>query len=472
MQRVDLLIVGGGISGLSCAAWMQPAELAMELWESSHRVGGKIGSHRQQGYLCEQSASMVVNHLAPVEQLIHACGAAQQRMERPASRARVRYLLEQERLHPLPPSLPGMARSSLISWRGKLRMLAEPLIPRSTLTEESAAAFIRRRLGSELLERALDPYISGTLACDPEQACARSVLPRLNALEQEYRSILLGALWQRLRGQRTPMGSTPFSFAEGMQHLPRQLARLVQQQPGQLQLQHRVESIEPCRLGWRVHATTGRGERTLECRQLVLCCPAPEAARLLAASDPELGQLLATIEYAPITLVHTGFRTDQVQHPLDSQGFLTPSRSPLTINGSLWPSSVFDNRAPAGHHLLTTYLGGSRRPEARDWNDADALQRVLEDLDRVLGLRGEPGFVELVRHPQALPLYQIGHYQRGQRIEQLCRRLPGLHLNGNYLGGVSIRDRIAASHRLARRLGLALGEPLQARSTAVSLGAA
>ncbi|WP_426417641.1 protoporphyrinogen oxidase [Aestuariirhabdus sp. LZHN29] len=452
MQPLDLLIIGGGISGLSSAWWLHHLGLSMELWESGAEPGGKIASRREAGYLCEQGASMIVNHRPEVERLITECGAGLTRLQRPARVNATRYLLEQERLLPLRPTLPGMARSSLISWRGKLRMLAEPLLPRGNSATESVADFIRRRMGPELLDRALDPFVSGTLANDPEQACARSILPRLTALETEYGSILLGALWKRLQGQRTPVGQPSFSFLEGMQTLPRVLAQALEARPGQLRYHHRALLVERCARGWRVTASTPDGERTVECRQLMLCCPATVSAQLLKSSAAELSHLLTGIEYAPITLVHTGFASENINHPLDSQGFLTPSKSTLSINGCLWPSSIFSNRAPTGHHLLTSYLGGSRRPQAVDWDHKTSLQAVLDDLDQLLGIGADPDYVSLVRHPQGLPRYPLGHHQRYQRIQQLCQQQPGLSLNGNYLEGVSVRERIAASYRLAGRV--------------------
>jgi oxygen-dependent protoporphyrinogen oxidase len=307
-----------------------------------------------------------------------------------------------------------------------------------------------------MLEQAMEPYVAGPLASSAELAEARAVLPRLTALEQRYGSIALGVLVHKLLRRRSACATEAFSFAGGMSALVESLVST----PGvAFRAGCEVSGLQPSHDGWRVSATRAGSECTLHARQLVLSVPAHAAASLLAPLDPELGGLLAGIDYAPLSIVHMGLDRASVRHSLDGTGFLVPrsQRESRVLTGNLWMSALFPARAPDAKVLLTSYLGGARTPEAADWDDERSVSNVLSVLEPLLGLRGAPEMVRIDRHRRGLPLYHGAYQGRMQAIDQRLAGLPGLSLTANYRDGISVRDRIVCGHAVARRVCTALG---------------
>ncbi len=454
MNDVDVLVVGGGISGLASAWWLARTGLSVAVWERATRPGGKIRSHRQDGYTTERAAALIMNFRPEVNQLLAETGLdASKTLRGPCAN---RYLVRDGRLLPLPMTLAAMIASPMWSRRARLRMALEPFIPRGRRQRETVAEFIRRRLGRDMLEQAMEPYVAGPLASSAELAEARAVLPRLTALEQRYGSLALGVLVHKLLRRRSACATEAFSFAGGMSALVESLVST----PGvAFRAGCEVSGLQPSHDGWRVSATRAGSECTLHARQLVLSVPAHAAASLLAPLDAELGGLLAGIDYAPLSIVHMGLDRASVRHSLDGTGFLVPrsQRESRVLTGNLWMSALFPARAPDAKVLLTSYLGGARTPQAADWDDERSVSKVLSVLEPLLGLRGAPEMVRVDRHRRGLPLYHGAYQGRMQAIDQRLAGLPGLSLTANYRDGISVRDRIVCGHAVARRVCTALG---------------
>jgi oxygen-dependent protoporphyrinogen oxidase len=483
MNDADVLIVGGGISGLASAWWLAQEGFKVEVWEASERMGGKIRSHRDGGYLTESAANMVMNFRPEVSEFLAESGLQQDKQFRSEAAQTRRYLLDSGQLKSISMNPSSLFLSGLFSLKGCLRLLAEPFAPSAKGGEETVSEFITRRLGREVLEKAIEPFVAGTLAGDPDRASAAATLPRLVALERRYGSITAGILVNRLLRRKTACVNEIFSFKNGMETLVDGLSRT----PGvRIRTGHKVNEMEPCENGWRVSASTGSGGCTLNVRHTVLSAPASAAAELLQPLSAELALLLDEIDYAPVSVVHMGFDRGKVAHPLTGAGFLVPRgagsadkadfpingnlriHSGLAINGNLWMSSLFDGRAPAGKVLLTSYLGGSRRPEAAAWDEQRSVDETCAALQPLLGITGDPEMVRVDRHPQALPLYNGAHQARELAIAGHLERLPGLHLEGNYRGGVSVRDRIARGQALAKSIVCLDAQPAPKRHPVVT----
>jgi oxygen-dependent protoporphyrinogen oxidase len=445
----DVLVIGGGISGLANAWWLAREGLSVEVWEADERAGGKILSSRRDGYLTERAAAMVMNFRPEVVDLVRETGLEPAKTARlPLAEGR-RYLLHQGDLQALPMRLGAMLASPLWSARGKLRLLAEPFIPATVRKDESVSNFIHRRLGREVLEKAMEPFVAGTLAADPDQASADAALPRLKDLEQRYGSITAGILMNRMLRRRTACPADTFSFRSGIGTLVEALAKT----PGvSLRSSHRVGELVREEEGWRVSAETSEGQRSLTAHHVIVSTPAPAAAALLKPLDKELAELLHGISYAAVTVVHAGMDRDDVDHPLDGTGFLAPRGEGSVLTGNLWMSSLFPDRAPEGKVLLTSYLGGARSPQVKDWDDERIVDETLRTLSPLLGLKGTPEMVRIDRHREALPLYHGAYQGRMKSITERLKNLPGLHLEANYKGGVSVRDRLARGRSLAQQI--------------------
>lgn len=447
MNNPQVLIIGGGISGLSTAWWLVQRGIGVEVWEAGERPGGKIRTTREQGYMTERAAGLLVNHRPEIDRLILASGLENGKSVQTDSLNR--YILQQGRLARVPMKAPALMASNLWSWRTKLRLMSEILIPRGGHASESVGEFITRRFGSEVLETTIEPFVAGTLASDVELASAQAVLPRLTELEQRFGSITMGMLVRRfIRRHRINCAQT-FSFHNGMSELVNTLGAA----PGvNLRCGLRVASISREGKSWRVIADSANGHHIMCVPRLVLSVPADTTSDMLRDTDEELASLVGGINYAPLAVLHLGFRHSQIRQRLDGTGFLVPRREDRGFNGNLWMSGLFPERAPEGHVLLSTYLGGARHPRQLDRDDMSMAESVLAGLSPLMGIRGLPDYARVDRHPRGLPLYHGDYPARLEQIRRCLRKLPGLHLNANYIDGVSVRERIFQGMRTADAL--------------------
>lgn len=451
----DVLVIGGGISGLANAWWLAREGFSVEMWESADRTGGKIMSTRRDGYLTERAAAMVLNFRPEVTEMMRETGLESAKAFRLAEAETHRYLLHHGELKALSMRLGGLLASPLWSPLGKLRLMLEPFILTSGERDESVSSFVQRRFGREMLEKAMEPFVAGTLAADPEQTSAAAALPRLKALEKNYGSVAAGILVNRILRRRTATATEAFSFYGGIGSLVDTLA----QSPNiRVCSGHRADELTRNKHGWRAVAKTARGERSLQARQVVVAAPAGVAASLVNPLDADLAELLRGISYAPVAVVHTGMQRSQIRHPLDGTGFLAPRREGSALTGNLWMSAMFPGRAPAGKALLTSYLGGSRSPKVVGWSDERLVDETLRVLTPLLGIKGAPDMVHVDRHSQALPVYHGAYQARMQSIDSRLKLLPGLHLEANYVGGVSVRDRLARGRLLAKKVAATDGQ--------------
>ena len=457
-RRSDIAIVGGGISGVACAWWLRQLGLSATLIESDTQLGGLIRSRREGGWLTERAASMVLNFSPLVDNMLRQSRAGRLRCDRlPVGQ---RYLLREEALKPVPERLHRLLLGDLIPWKSRLGLLFEAFRPGPAGDSETVADFIRRRLGQELLDIAIDPYVSAVLACDPEQADADAVLPRLKALERRYGSFTLGMLLKKLLPGRGGMPQQAFGFQGGMQTLVETLA---DEAGSEILAGHRVEALEPAHHGWRIQLQNKVGAATLHASQLILATPAPVSARLLRHSQPDLGAALAAIDHAPLVQVHLGFDREALARPLRGNGFLAPGKRRHGLRGSLWISNLLPDRAPPDRLLTSNVLGGAMQREAADLDDERLLSLALGDLRKLCGVQGEPQFRRIDRHHPGLPLYH-GRYQALTRhLQRLCREQGRLQLCGNYLGGISVRDRLIQARNTALQVAENLRHQPQSR---------
>jgi oxygen-dependent protoporphyrinogen oxidase len=442
---VDTIIVGAGISGLSCAWFLRERGHRIRVLEAGPRPGGTIQSVHQDGFLIEAGPNTTLLRDGPFGELIRALGLEAELLE--ANRlAKRRYVVQHDRLVALPGSLPAFVASPLFSAGAKLRLLLEPFHRRAR-EEESIAQFVRRRLGPEFLDWVIDPFVSGVYAGDPARLSVRAAVGRIHALEVEHGSLILGALARLLRARASgpmPVGRL-ISLRDGMHALPQALAGAL---GGALTCNAEVTAIERDGVAWRVR--TAQSEHRAEA--LVLSVPAHRAAALLEPLDSGLAGELAAIHYPPMASVALGFARDAISHPLDGFGVLIPSHARRPTLGALFSSTLFPGRAPDGQVLLTAFMGGARNASVAALDEAEIVRQVLADLTPLLGIHAAPLFKRVRRWLHAIPQYELGHLERLARIDDRLARFPGLHLRANWRDGISVADCVANAAQFAARL--------------------
>jgi protoporphyrinogen/coproporphyrinogen III oxidase len=455
-QPLDVLVIGGGLAGLSAAYTALQQGLSVQVLEAGHTVGGLVQSQRTpEGYLLEFGP-----HSFPSSSSPHLLSLLNSLQLEPLAASPVnkqRFIYWQGHLQAVFNSPQSFLSSRLLSPLGKLKLLGEFLYSKSDASypEPSVAQWAKHRLGNEVFERLLAPFLTGIYAGDPHQLSAPAVFPSLWAWEQKHGSLFAGALNKLFAKKKTPKEAKApyalFNFSEGMQTLTNALSKAL----GEERLQKATCATQLIWLQeaghWQVNAIhpASTQQQSFFAKKVILALPAYSAAPLLAPLNADLAKQLQAITYAPLAVVHVGLPLSALtKQPLEGFGFLVPRQQGLRLLGSIWASSLYPNRAPQGHALLSLFYGGMQDPEVLDLNEEALLNLAMRELEQAFQLAEKtltPAFSYLWKKQQAIPQYHLGHLQRVQFIQEAVQRLPGsLALAGNYLHGINM-NKVAES---------------------------
>lgn len=450
-------VVGGGITGLTAAFYLTRRGIPVHLYERTARAGGAIRSVVDQDFLSEDGPSQITE-TAEVAGLIEDLQLESRRLY-PSPAAKARFIVKNGRLMEVPSSPFGLISTKLFSGSAKFRILAEPFIGRGDpAREESVADFVRRRLGPEMLDYAVDPLISGIYAGDPARLSLQCAFPKLRELEQAGGSLTVGALASVFKKKekteatvRPPKkkarGRVLFSFDAGCQVLPDTLAARL---GTAIRLSSPVTGIAKSASGWEVSLAGNGGRQTNLHSAVLLTAPAWELASFETGSLT-FG-LLKQITYPPVARVTLGFREAQFPTPVRGFGFLVPSKEPFRILGTVFASCVYPGRAPQGCVNLSSYLGGLRNPAITALGPDQLMAATLDDYRKLLGVTGEPVFASQTLIQQAIPQYTIGYGRFREWMSESERSSPGLFFAGNYRDGISVADSIGSGVKAAKRV--------------------
>ncbi|MDQ8192847.1 protoporphyrinogen oxidase [Coraliomargarita sp. SDUM461004] len=429
-------IIGSGITALTRAWQLTQRGHSCVVLESSPRIGGAIQSHRSGAYLAEAGPNSIQVNSAAVDRFLRSVPNLENRIITASARAKKRFILRNGRPQAVPMGPLSAITSPLWSLSGKLRVLKEPFVrPMAPDVEESAADFVRRRLGEELYQYAINPLIGGIYAGDPEQLSLRYAFPKLYALEQNHGGMIRGAI-AKMHGNRQKHVPTVnkriISFENGLAELPQALAAALGEC---VHTSVYLESIQHIDSHWQIK-WNGQIHHYDE---VILTTPAHSLAMLpLDLTLEKALRPLKAIDYPPVSVLSLAFKRAEVAHPLDGFGVLIPECEKRMILGVLFPSSIFAHRAPADEVLLTVFVGGERQPKLAQ-PDTDTLRiKILPELRQILGVAGKPKFVHHTHWPRAIPQYKLGYGELLQQMQTVEAHFPGLKLAGNYRTGISL----------------------------------
>ena len=446
-------IIGAGITGLTAAFYLKRAGVPVMVYESGGRAGGVIQSLRKDGFLAEFGPNTILETSPKIAQLVRDAGLGQRRLDTDPQ-AEARYLVRHGRPIKMPGSPLGFFTTKLFSARAKLTVLREPFVkPRRDGVEESIAQFVVRRLNQEFLDHAIDALVAGIYAGDPHKLSLPQAFPRLQALEDKYGSLIKGQIFgareRKRRGEISKDRAPKFSFDEGLQVLPDALAA---QLGDSLKLNTPVTKLAQVDGGWRVTAANGE----VEFGAVIYCGTAYRLAELQIeagkAALPRPAEAFSEISYPPVASVVLGFRREDLAHPCLGYGMLIPKIEGFKILGTIFSSALFPNRAPTGHLLLTSYVGGERYPELALLPPEKLVELTLADLRVLLGVKGNPVFTQTALYPRAIPQYNVGFGKYRQLLAGLETAAPGLFFAGHYRDGVSLGDSIVSGVNITERV--------------------
>jgi len=464
-QPVDVAVVGGGISGLSCAFWAKRMGLSVLLLESEPSVGGCMRSVRNGECIADGGPQSIMSSPEFME-LVEAAGI-KELARTPAAEANQPYLFHGGRLVPVPQNLPALLSSPLLSLGGKLRLLSEPLVASrrsdagAAEQDESVAAFVRRRAGPQVLDALVSPFVSGIFAGDPDKLSMRSAFPAVVDMERRHGSVLRGAVASRRAARRNgavPKRRQSVGFGGGNDRLP---AALAEQLGRELRTSAPVQAIWQ-RGEWLELSLADAALSRIVARSVVLATPAFVAADLLARFEPAASAELRAIAYSPVIQIALAYPRNAIGAPLDGFGFLAARSEGLRILGCVWNSAMFPDRCAREEDvLLTVFLGGALDPGVLAASDDELVRAAHADLRRAMKIHdGMPRVIAGFRWAKAIPQYDVGHDRKLKTIADAVARIPHMHLCGSYLTSPSVPDCI----KLAKSVAEGLGRSLETRA--------
>ena len=465
MQKFDVVIIGGGITGLAAAYRLiqQAPHLKIGLFEAGNKLGGKIQTERVGDFVLEASADSFLSRKPRGVGLCTEMGVEGEligRLALPHAKSHRAWVKRDGKLHPLPEGLTGLIPTNvdaletteLLSAEGKQRIAEEPTMPAGDFTaDESVGDFITRRLGREAYENIVEPLMSGIYAADGDQMSILSTFPQLRAVV-EKRGSLLGGLTQANSGPTLASKSAeadyaPFvSFEGGMgtliDHIVDHLDSV------EIYVDTPIRSIEHGVDGWSL--TTDNWPLTT--KSLIITTPANVNAKLLRDVDAKLASVMGDIPFAGTVLVNVGVNTDDLELP-EGYGYVIPRAEQRNVLACTWSSEKWPNRAPEGKRLIRVYIGRYGEDDVCGMDDHTLIEMARKELIDTLGLPENAKQLFMIhRWPDGLPQYTLGHQERLAKIDERVAALPGVAVAGASYRGVGIPDCIKSAETAAEQI--------------------
>lgn len=449
-MNLSVGIVGGGISGLAVGYYLVKAGLNVSIYEKEGRVGGKIYTKREGGYIFDIGANTGLE-TTPLLPFLYKEIDIENRVAYASNLSKNRYILKDGELSKLPMTPLEFLGTNLFSSRAKVRLLCDLVIGRGE-GEESIAEFVKRRIGEEFLHYAINPFVAGVYAGSPDKLSVKYAFPKLYELEQRYRSLflgtILGARERKKRAEKSKITSRIFSFEGGMSTLPEVLAEKIKDK---IKINCEIVGIKKENFKYRF-IIKGREEAKELFDKVIIAVPTYEAAKLIEEFDSVLSMLMLEVEYPPVAVVNVVFKDDEVGFKGKGFGFLVPEIEKRQILGTLFNSYMFDGRVPEGQILFTTFVGGSRQPELVMKKDDELIKMVLSELKRIMFIKNDPVAVEVKKWERAIPQYNLGYGKLIDAIENFENGSRDILFCANFRGGIALADCIKNARVVADRL--------------------
>lgn len=442
----NIAIVGAGITGLSAAFYAKKNGDTVTVFEKDSHVGGVIRTFRKNGFVYETGPSTSVVSLPEVVELFEDLKITNLLEDAP-SLAGNRYILKKGSLHALPSGPLSGLSTPLFSFKDKFGILLEPFRKRGEDPNETLSSLVRRRLGESILDYAVDPFVSGIYAGNPDQMIPKYALPKLYNLERNYGSFIRGSI-QKMKQPKSERDKKAtkktFSVKGGLEVLIRHLELAIGKE-------NFVMGVDPDVVPENGSYKIRTGDREFGPFDKVIYAAGAghvfEALPFARENFPDAGKVL----YAKVVELAIGFNKWQGV-PLDGFGALMPSKEKRDILGILYMSSLFRDRCPEGGALLAVFVGGLRHPEFHDMSDDTLREMVGKDVQKILRIPDfKPDLFEISRHKEAIPQYDLKTPGRITAYAAIEKAYPGILMGGNGIDGIGMSARIAQGRALAER---------------------
>jgi len=441
-----ILILGAGISGLAAAYLLDKDGINVTVLEKNNEPGGAMISRREEDYLVDYGPNSGLETTPLIRQIVDGVGLSNEMIYANEEGNR-RYILRDNHLHALPMNPPAFLKTKLFSTKAKIRLFAEPFIGKSEDGYyQSISQFVARRLGQEFLDYAINPFVAGVYAGNPDELSVKSAFPKLYRLEEVYggliKGMIKGAKERKQRAEQSKQNAKMFSFNEGMQTFPSAIAKKLE---GKINYNCSITKIEKLNNQYSISFIQNGEEKKIDADIITSTIPAHIAGNLFRPMDPTLSNHLEAIYYPPVMVLYLGYKKEAIGQPLDGFGFLIPKKENKSYLGAIWSSVIFKKRAEDDKAAFTIFIGGARSPELFDLGKDVIIRKVLDEFHSIMKIKEEPVFVRERMWEKAIPQYNIGYIEHENYFDQFEKNNPGIILSGNYRGGISVGDCIKNS---------------------------
>ena len=437
-----VIVLGAGISGLTTAYLLHNDSYDVTVLEKNDKVGGSIETVIENGLLFDRGPNSALETTPLIAQLVEELNLTEQFVYA-NKKGNKRYIIRNNQLHALPISPPAFIKSRLFSGKAKLRLMKEPFVGKSQDGYyQSIAEFVTRRLGQEFLDYAINPFVAGVYAGNPEDLSIKSAFPKLYALEEEYGGLIVGTIRsirkRKKRKEQSKQSTKMISFKDGMKVLPEAIANHL---GSKVKLNAEVVSIKKTSDGnYGVTYNEGEQSLTLLTDIVLSTIPAYTAGELFSHFNDGLKKHLAAVYYPPVLVLYLVYNKDDIGQTLDGFGFLIPSKEEESFLGAIWNSVIFPNRAEDNKVSFTLFIGGSRNPGFIYDDEEELIKTVKREFEELMKIKGEPIHLAKRFWEKAIPQYTIGYVEHENYFDHFEKDNRGIFLSGNYRGGISVGD--------------------------------
>ena len=438
-----IVILGGGISGLSAAYQLKKAGKAFLLLEQKEHLGGIINSTSQNDFVLESGPNTVLVNNKETKELIEDLDLWKHLIFPDEEAAKSRFVLKKGKIEALPTGLAAAIKSPLIKWSTLFSILKEPFIKKANgSTEESLAQFTKRRLGNQIFEDFVTPFVTGIYAGDPEKMNINYTLNILKEAEQEYGSILKGMprIMKKKKKINDAIGLPKqkiFSFKNGLNELIKAIESAIQEH---VQLKTSIQSIEKLADQYKINYLSEGIEKCTTATHVISCLPAYSLSAICSKFAPSLSNKLNEINYVPAVVMHFAVPKDQIKFKKKAFGILSRKEEKVPFLGILFNSRFFPHTAPNDMDLITVIAGGSRYPELIKKGDEEIKDEIINCIQPLLNIKGDLELLNLQKWQNAIPQYEMNYTPIENEIESFLKEHPNFYIASNFYKGISVSD--------------------------------
>lgn len=450
-----IVIVGSGITGLSAAFYLQKEIKERDLpWkitllESEARLGGKMQTEVRDGFIMERGPDSFLGRKKSATSLIEELGLSHELVR---NKGKQSYILHRNRLVPMPEGtmmgIPSkwapFAFTPLISFPGKVRAAADLVLPRSKQLKKedlSIGAFFRYRFGNEVVERIIEPLLSGIYAGNIDEMSLQSLFPQFLQLGEKYRSMMIGMKRSQPRRKKEDQPKGAFLTLKSGLHT---MVEELEKQLSNVKILKRTAlmKIEKGDEGYRLWLSDGS---SLAADAVAMTVPHQVVYEALGRHS-----FLKPLHGHPTSVATIILAFDEKDAPLkiDGSGFLIPRGEDYTITACTWTHKKWPHTAPPGKALLRCYIGRAGDESGLDKSDEEMVELVIEELKRITPI-GKPEFACVTRWPKGMPQFAVGHQAWLKKVRKgMAQHFPGIFLAGSAYDGFGIPDCIEQGKKL------------------------